>query len=446
MIPDITLNCQHQKMLNIEISPKFAEYLPNIFIKKMLEKIINASSSEASIVNRAKIILCTTNFCSIYKITNQLNINFKTALKWINRWQAYLPKLLEIKEGQKYIKEGTKGVKEHAENRCFNLIIDCLSDSPRSGRPSQFTDEQIMKIINLASTTPKSLNISLSHWSSRSLAQQAVRLEIVSKISHDRIAFFLKKADLKPHRSRYWLNSRSRNGKDFDSRVTEICLIYRNAIQLHKEGVHVVSVDEKSGIQATERANKNLPMQPGSSEKIEHEYLRHGTQCLMGNFEVATGKIIVPMISDTRKEEDFLENIQNIIATDPEGKWIIILDQLNTHKSESLVRWIAEQIRFKGDLGSSGYHGSGILKSMVTRQEFLEIKDHRIRFQFTPKHCSWMNQIEIWFSGLSKRYLKRSSFSSENELKQGIFGYIKLFNDTLAKPFKWTYKGKVLQA
>jgi hypothetical protein len=221
-------------------------------------------------------------------------------------------------------------------------------------------------------------------------------------------------------------------------------MIYKSAKELNQKNIHIISVDEKSGMQSIERANPNLPMMPGSPEKIEHEYIRHGTLCLIGNLDVATGKIIKPMICTTRKEKDFLQNIKNIIATDPEGEWIFILDQLNTHKSESLVRWIAKQIGFKGDIGKSGDKGRGILKSMISREKFLEDKTHRIRFMYTPKHCSWMNQIEIWFSSFSRKYLKRTFSRSTRSLKKGILRYIDLYN-AIAKPFKWTFEGKVLK-
>lgn len=185
-------------------------------------------------------------------------------------------------------------------------------------------------------------------------------------------------------------------------------------------------------------------MIPGSPEKIEYEYIRHGTRCLTGSFEVATGKMIYHTLKSERKESDFLEHIQNTVSSDQSGKWIFILDQLNTHKSESLVQWVAQTIGYQGDLGEKGKFG--ILESMESRKTFLEDKTHRIRFVFTPKHTSWLNQIEIWFSILVKRLLKRSSFSSLEELEQRINGFIDFFNRQMAKPFKWTYRGRVLAA
>lgn len=359
-----------------------------------------------------------------------LNLTRKTVNKWINRWLNSSPKFSLITD----------------ENEMKKLICECLEDADRSGRPSTYTTEQVTTIFHLACTLPKSINIPLSHWSTRSLAQYLVGNKIIEKISHERIAFFLRKAQLKPHRSQYWLNSRTRNSEDYEVRIKSICLLYRNAIQMHQEGVHIISIDEKTGIQAIERAERTLPMRPNSPERKEHEYIRHGTQCLIANLEVGTGKIIAPMVSSNRKNCDFLSNIKNLIALDPSAEWIFIADQLNTHKSEELVRFIVKEINFEGELGKTGHHGSGILKSMSSRMNFLENTNNRIRFQFTPKHCSWMNQIEVWFSGFSKRYIRRADHSSLDELKAGILHYIEYFNINFAKPFKWTYKGKVLQA
>lgn len=210
----------------------------------------------------------------------------------------------------------------------------------------------------------------------------------------------------------------------------------------------MICVDEKTGIQAIEREYPDLPMKPKELVKIEFEYHRHGTQCLIGNFEVATGLIMKPIVSQQRTEKDFLLNIQELVNTDPKAEWIFILDQLNTHKSDSLVRWIAKMIDYQGDLGINcrgRRRGKGILCNMNSRMTFLEDTSHKIRFLFTPKHCSWMNQIEIWFSKLSREFIGRSSFSSLGSLREGILDYIDYWN-ARAKPFKWTYEGKVLQA
>jgi hypothetical protein len=250
---------------------------------------------------------------------------------------------------------------------------------------------------------------------------------------------------LKPHQSRYWLNNkRHENPDQFDAEVKEICDLYQQAADLAKQGTHLMSTDEKTGIQALERKHPTKPMIAGKPALIEHEYERQGTQALIANLDIATGKCVSPSIGDTRTEADFVAHIQQTVALNPEANWIFILDQLNIHKSASLVRFVAETCDIDVDLGNKGK--DGILKSMVSRAAFLSDASHRIRFVYTPKHTSWLNQIEMWFSILVRRLLKRGSFSSVKELRERILAFIDYFNRTMAKPFKWTYAGRPLQA
>ena len=196
-----------------------------------------------------------------------------------------------------------------------------------------------------------------------------------------------------------------------------------------------------TGIQALERIAPTQSMQPGQVERREFEYERHGTLSLIANFAVVTGQVISPSLGPTRTEADFAAHIAGTIDTDPEGVWLFIVDQLNTHQSETLVRLVAERCGINDDLGEKGT--SGVLRSMATRAAFLSDPTHRIQLVYVPKHTSWLNQIEIWFSILVRRVLKRGNFASVDALRARILEFIAYFNQT-AKPFKWTYTGRPL--
>lgn len=225
--------------------------------------------------------------------------------------------------------------------------------------------------------------------------------------------------------------------------MLDICDVYRNAIELFEtQGVQTVSIDEQTGIQALERIARDRLPAPGMHARREYEYVRHGTLGLFGNLHVATGKILAPLIRPTRTETDFMDNINGLIQTDPSATWRIVTDNLNTHVSESLVVYVAEQCGIETDLGVKGRHG--ILKSMNSRREFLTDTRHRIRFIYTPKHCSWLNQIEIWFGTLRKKLTRYGSFGSLDNLQERLGRFIDYYNATMAKPYRWTCNGSLL--
>jgi hypothetical protein len=227
--------------------------------------------------------------------------------------------------------------------------------------------------------------------------------------------------------------------EQFEREVEKVCQTYLAAAINETLGIHTISVDEKTGIQALEREAPTIPMSPGKVERIEYNYERHGTTNLFGNLNVATGEIIAPKLHETRTSEDFAENIDQIVATDPLAEWIFVCDNLNTHMSVTLVMLVAMLCDIPFEiLGKPKEYG--ILKSMKTRKAFLEDESHRIRFVFTPKHCSWLNQIEIWFSGLSRLVLRRGNFNSVDILVEKILQYIEFYNK-MAVPMKWKCKG-----
>lgn len=218
-----------------------------------------------------------------------------------------------------------------------------------------------------------------------------------------------------------------------------VCNCYQQAAELHHQRVHTVCVDEKPGIQALERAAPSKPLRPGMPEKREFEYVRHGTQCLTASLEVATGQVIHSVLGSTRTAEEFKQHIAQTVALDPQAEWIFVCDNLNTHSSAALVRWVADACGLDDDLGRKAFRGP--LKSQASRVKFLSDPQHRVRFLFLPRHSSWLNQIEQWFSILSRRLLRRGDFHSVTELCDKIKAFISYFNKLFAKPIRWTYRG-----
>lgn len=270
-----------------------------------LEQINRRQTAPQSLVRRANIILTVAEGMNNHQAGQHLTLHRETIRTWRERWLRATPTLRVAEQ------------EEVGGQEWLGLIETVLSDDLRSGTPATFSPEQIVQIVAVACEKPQRSGRPISHWTPRELADEVIQREIVTTISSRSVGRFLDEADLKPHLCRYWLNAQPDDPKAFAQESKTVCEVYHQAPQLHQAGVCLVSTDEKTGIQALERKHPPKPIKPGQVERQEFEYIRHGTQCLMANFEVATGKIIAPTLGPTRTEQDFVNHIAQTIATNP---------------------------------------------------------------------------------------------------------------------------------
>lgn len=399
----------------------------------ILYNIEHARKSSQGLVLRANIVRLAFRRFSNYRIARLLHCSRTTVMLWRKKYA---------------LQHAT--IKAFIEKNLLNSELEweikrILSDSPRPGCPARINPEQKIAIVGLACENLPQPNLPFCQWDAPLLVQEAIRRGIINEISSSWVSRLLKNNDLRPHKSEYWLNAGVDTSDEilFKLPAKRICDLYLTAFTLHNQGIHVISTDECTGIQALERLKPTRPACPGKLRRIESDYIRHGTRCLIGNFEIATGQFVCPTIGMTRTESDFVTHIERTIQIDPKGTWIFITDGLNTHKSESLVRLVANMCAIEDELGIKGKQG--ILKSMKTRAAFLRNPAHRIRFEFTPTHCSWLNQIELWFGRLRRKLLKRGEFKSGDDLANKIFEFITYYNTNDAHPYRWTWAGTPLK-
>ena len=324
--------------------------------------------------------------------------------------------------------------------RLRQAIRECLTDAPRAGRRGKITAVQITQILATACEKPELSQRPISHWTARELRDEVIKREIVPSISESQVGRYLRQAVLQPHRQKMWINTTEKDPVAFQRDVELVCHTYQTAMECFtKDGTRTASIDEMTGLQALERPAPDQPMKPGQVERREFEYIRHGTTTVIGTWDVVFGKMVFQTIGPTRSEADFEQHIAALVATDPDVPWRIVADRLNVHWSESLVLLVAKLCFITENLGIKGK--SGVLKNQASRRAFLSDPSHRIRFVFLPKHSSWLNQIEVIFGIVMRKVMRRGDFKSVADLEDKLRHFFKYFNETMARPFDWTYTG-----
>lgn len=283
--------------------------------------------------------------------------------------------------------------------------FDGLKDRRRTGRPAEIEPHVWQKLATLVVQTPEKFNIPLARWSVRALEDFVAR-RYGWRVSRASVSRFLRSMAIKPHRVQYWLNP---SDPDFDRKAARICRLYVSP----PAGTTVLSLDEKPGVQALRRVHPSRPVLVGKAERVEFEYERKGTRNIFAAFNVRTGNVIAWVTPD-RTLPYVLSFLDHLARFHRRGRLVIITDNISTRTGDDAKEWLR--------------------------------RHPRVRFVFTPKHGSWLNQIEIWFGILTRSALRHRSFDDVGALTDAIYKFTKHWNAVLAHPFEWTYTGKVLAA
>jgi transposase len=368
-----------------------------------LQALARAHSTPQTLALRARIILragepeSPTNL----KIAHDLGCSNLTVGKWRRRYQ--------------------------------NLGLAGLQDALRPGRPKTIASPTRVQVISVASTLAQDQDRTVTRWTLNEIVTALLETLGTDAISRSSIWRILEDVDLKPHKSEYWLNS---HDEDFDAKAQPICQLYVGALEAYAQGRLVICCDEKSGMQVLERKAPTKPAQAGRRERREHEYIRHGTRVLINSLVVATGQIAWTL-GATRKAPDFVAHLKRAYQRLPRMKrydWV--MDNLNTHWSLDVCRLVARWCGVPFEPHK--------LQKGPQRRAFLSDPSHRHVFHFTPKHGSWLNQAELFFGVLQRRFLARGSFTSIKDFERRLERFLKDYNARHAHPYRWTYTGEPL--
>ena len=323
--------------------------------QEILQDLATGRTTPVRLAQRATLVLRAFAGTANADIALEIGLGPDAVGLWRRRWAKVWPRL---------------SVFECLENKADlrRAIEAVLADAPRSGNPGTFTPEQITRILALACEPPELSGRPITHWTNAELADEARKQGIVPSISAAQVGRYLREAELQPHRSKYWLNTKEKDPVRFQAKVEEVCDCYLEAPRLYaEEATHTVCTDEMTGIQALERIAPTLPLGKGRTECREFEYERHGTLTLIGNFHVVTGALVAPSLGPTRTEADFVQHIAQTVATDPEASWVFVVDNLNIHASETLVQWVSQFCSIDEELGKKRQSGRDEVASDAAR-------------------------------------------------------------------------------
>jgi transposase len=311
----------------------------------VLQEVSRSRTAAKGIVQRALILVRAFQGLRNEQISVEVGLNRQQVGVWRRRWRNAWDSLCAW--------ECTE------PHRLREAILEVLSDAPRPGSPGKVTAEQVAQILAVACESPKLSGRPINRWTHRELRDEVLKREIVASISVAQVGRYLQQAALQPHRSKMWLNTTEKNPDRFEREAAAVCQAYLEAPRKAAvDGTHTVSVDEATSIQALERNAPDKQPQPGSVTKQEFEYTRHGTTTLTAGLDVVTGQIISPTLEATRTEPEFVDHIARTVNMDPTGEWVFIVDNLNTHASESLVNWVAKQCGLDDPLGKKTFAAS----------------------------------------------------------------------------------------